>query len=74
MENLLKIELMSIEQQYNQNAIDILLELYERYPLYWLNNGCLELVEDSERLIDMYDDDNINSFYTKVDIFSRTQR
>lgn len=67
MKNLMKIELEDIEKAYNQNAIDVLIELFEQYVLYYKRHGELTFIEDSEVLVDLYDDDDVSIFYVRID-------
>lgn len=67
MKNLMKIELEDIEKAYNQNAIDVLIELFEQYVLYYKYHGELIFIEDSEVLVDLYDDDDVSIFYVRID-------
>jgi len=67
MKNLMKIELVDIEKAYNQNAIDVLIELFEQYVVYYKHNGELTFIEDSEVLVGLYDDDDVSTFYVRID-------
>lgn len=69
MENVVKLELSKINDECNQNAIDVLLSVYDLYPLYYEDEGQLINIWDSEELVNLYDDFNTHSFYVKLDPF-----
>lgn len=71
MENVIKIEMKNIKENFNQNAIDALLDLYNISPIYYYWDGELINVDDSEELINLYDDKGINEFYMKLNPFIR---
>lgn len=71
MENVIKIEMKNIKEKFNQNAIDALLDLYNVSPMYYYKDGELINIDDSEELINLYDDEGINEFYMKLNPFIR---